>query len=365
MTIFYAELAIILLGFGAATLLFFRIPRLPKQPDSQNSLRISVVIPARNEEHTLPLLLSDLRQQTLQPFQIIVADDDSEDATSVVARSFGAEVLTLQDKPTGWIGKNWACQNGAEAAKGDVLLFLDADVRLAPNGLARIASTFSAEGTVSVQPFHQTQKGYEQGALLFNIVQLAANGSALPKPVNLGLFGPVIAISPEQYATAGGHAGVHTSVVEDLALAKKLRQAKIPFRVFIGDEDVSFRMYPSGFRSLWQGFSKNFATCAVKTPPWLFLLVTLLLASITSVPLHLVCSIARGEKIALVYAALYALWVVVLFLVSRRIGRYWPLAILLYPAPLLVFLLVFVYSGLLRLFHRNVRWKGRAIPLER
>ena len=365
MTGFYIELAIILLGFGAAALLFFRIPRLPKQLDTQSSLRVCVVIPARNEAHTLPLLLADLTQQTLQPYQIIVADDDSEDATSVVARSFGAEVLTLRDKPSGWIGKNWACQNGADAAKGDVLLFLDADVRMAPNGLARIVSAFAAGGTVSVQPFHQTQRAYEQCSLIFNMVHLSANGSALPKPVNIGLFGPVIAISLEHYLAAGGHAGVHTSVVEDMALAEKLRQANIPFRVFIGDTDVSFRMYPSGFRSLWQGFSKNLATGAAKTPPWLFLLVTLLLASITSVPLHLACSIARGEKIALLYAALYALWIGVLFLVSRRIGRYRPLAVLLYPAPLVVFMLVFVYSGALRLFRRNVKWKGRAIPLER
>jgi 4,4'-diaponeurosporenoate glycosyltransferase len=167
------------------------------------------------------------------------------------------------------------------------------------------------------------------------------------------------------YFAAGGHESVKSAVVEDLALAACLRRANIPFRIFVGDGEVSFRMYPAGFRSLWQGFTKNMATGAAKTPAGLFLLVVLFLASLTSAPLHLILSLARGEPLALLYGALYAFWVLALFLVGRRIGRYRPLAVLFYPLPLLVFFGVFLHSGLLRLFHGKVMWKGRAIPLER
>ncbi len=364
MTIFLIELTILALGFGAAALLFWRIPRLPEGRDS-GALRIAVVIPARNEALTLPLLLDDLSRQSLAPYEIIVADDDSEDETAAIARSFGAAVLSLRNKPDGWVGKSWACQQGAQASKGDVLLFVDADVRLGADGLSRLAAAYAAHGAFSVQPYHKTQKAYEQGSLVFNLVQIAANGSALPRPIDLGLFGPVVAISPMDYFSAGGHESVKSAVVEDLALAACLRRANVPFRIFVGDGSVSFRMYPAGFCSLWQGFTKNLATGAAKTPAGLFLLVVLFLASLASAPLHLVLSLARGEALALLYGILYLFWVVALFLMSRRIGRYRPLAVLLYPLPLLIFFCVFLHSGLLRLFHGKVWWKGRAIPLER
>ncbi|MCE5188675.1 MAG: glycosyltransferase [Eubacteriales bacterium] len=363
---FYIELAIILLGFAAAILLFYRIPRLPQAQGARNTQRVSVVIPARNEESTLPLLLADLAKQALAPFEILVVNDASEDATEQVARDCGAKVLTLNGKPDGWVGKSWACQKGAESADGELIVFLDADVRLSPDGLGRIVEAYrSANQTISVQPYHQTQKGYEQFSLLFNLIQVGANGTALPRPVPLGLFGPIIAISRADYFTAGGHESVKASIVEDMALACELRRANIPFRVFVGDRDVSFRMYPAGFRSLWQGFSKNLATGASKIPAWLILLVTLFVASVASVPLHLLLAGFRGEPVVLVYALLYGFWVLALFLIGRRIGRYSPAALLLYPVPLTIFLLVSLYSGYLRLFRRNVRWKGRAIPLER
>jgi len=364
MTGFWIELAIILLGLAAAALLFYRMPRLPEARGTSDHLRVSIVIPARNEEKTLPLLLSDLAKQTVAPLEIFVVDDASEDETANIARSFGARVLSPAEKPADWVGKSWVCQKGAEAATGDLFLFLDADVRLAPNALGRILAANAANGTVSVQPYHETQKAYEQFALFFNIIQVGAIGAALPAPKNLGLFGPVVAISRADYFAAGGHESVKASVLEDMAFAGQLRRVNIPFRLFIGDRGLSFRMYPSGFRSLLQGFSKNLATGAAKTPFWLILLVALFFASLASVPLHLILACLRGETIALLYAALYPLWVGALFLIGRRIGRFWPAAVLLYPLPLAFYLLIFLYSGLLRLFRCKVKWKGRAVPLE-
>ncbi len=365
MTGFWIELAIILLGFTAAALLFYRMSRLPGAHGTQSGLLVSLIIPARNEAKTLPLLLGDLMKQTVSPLEILVVDDASEDETANIAHSFGVRVLSPAEKPADWVGKSWACQQGAQAALGDVFLFLDADVRLAPNALCRILAAYEAGGTTSVQPYHTARKLYEQFALFFNIIQVGAIGAALPTPKNLGLFGPVFAISRSDYVAAGGHESVKGSVLEDMAFAGRLRRANIPFRLFVGDRDLSFRMYPAGFRSLLQGFSKNLATGVVKTPFWLILLVTLFFASLASVPLHLILALLRGEAIALLYAALYPLWVGALFLISRRVGRFRLSAVLLYPLPLAFYLLIFLYSGLLRLFRCKVKWKGRAVPLER
>ncbi|MEA4869416.1 MAG: glycosyltransferase family 2 protein [Christensenella sp.] len=365
MTIFIVELVIIILGLFAAALLFWRIPILPGATPIPAMPHVSIIIPARNEAETLPLLLANLEQQVVKPYEIIVADDESEDETAQIARSFGITVLSLRNKPAGWVGKSWACQQGALQATGDVFLFLDADVRLAPDGLAHIFSAYLENGTVSVQPRHMTQKPYEQCSLIFNLIQIAANGTALPKPVHLGLFGPIIAISRENYALAGGHEGIKSSVVEDMALADHLRQAGIPFQSFVGNANVSFRMYPAGVSALLQGFTKNLATGAAKTPAWLFLLVSLLLASVTSVAMHLILALARGEAALPLYGTLYLLWVMILFSASRKIGRYSPFAVALYPIPLIVFLLVFINSGIHRIFRIKVKWKGRAISLER
>ena len=361
---FWFDLVVIVLGFGACALLFWRIPLLPRG-GKPSQTRLSVIIPARNEEKTLPLLLQDLRAQDFVPHEIIVVNDESEDDTESVARKFGASVLNIHGKPEGWVGKCWACHTGAKAATGTSLLFLDADVRLAPGGLGRIMAEHEAHGVVSVQPYHATKRRYEQAALLFNLVQVGANGSALPRQIDLGMFGPVIALSREEYFAISGHERVKSAVVEDQALAKQLRQANIPFRTYIGDSGVSFRMYPAGFRLLWQGFSKNLATGAAKTPAWLFLLVTLMIASITSVPLNLVESLANGAPLVWLYGVCYAVWVIVLLIISARIGRFRPLAVLLYPLPLLVFFAVFLHSAAIRLFHGKVKWKGRAIELER
>ncbi|NCB06522.1 MAG: glycosyltransferase, partial [Clostridia bacterium] len=301
---FWFDLIVILLGFCAVALLFWRIPHLPRT-SATKPLKLTIIIPARNEEQTLPLLLQDLKRQRYVPHEIIVVDDDSDDKTASIARENGATVLSLHNKPSDWVGKSWACQQGARAATGDSLLFLDADVRLSAEGLGRIVAAHEATGVISVQPYHAAQRWYEQNALVFNLVQIGANGSALPRRADLGLFGPVILLSRADYDQIGGHESVKSAIVEDMALADQLRRAGIPFQIFVGDADVSFRMYPAGICSLWQGFSKNLATGAAKTPAWLFFLVVLFIASITSVPLNLSYALAGGSPLVWLYAALY------------------------------------------------------------
>lgn len=359
-------LLIILVGFLVAPFLFYKIPKLEKNKEaiSAGTLeRLSVIIPARNEKMSLPHLLADLTKDWEGEFEILVVDDGSEDDTYVLAKSFGVKVISVTEKPQGWLGKTYACHKGALEARGSLLLFLDADVRLNLRGLKRLLSTYETYGApLSVQPFHQPIKPYEELAFFFNILQVGANGIALPNPLNIGLYGPVILMSRTDYISVGGHEGVQGDVVEDMALGKKFHEKKMPFHLFVGDEDVAFRMYPDGFQGLYQGFTKNIASGAMRIPPLVFWMVFLFLSSLISVVLHLFRAGLQGDLLGVIaFFVGYILWVSFLFFVARKIGRFRWWTVLCYPVPLGVLLYVFSISLWKKITGKKVQWKGRSI----
>lgn len=360
------DLLIVCMGLLATPFLFYHFPRIGEGKGGQNLPAVSIIIPARNEAKTLPLLLEDLRDQSVKPLEIICADDGSSDGTGLIAEAFGVKVLSLSDKPDGWVGKNWACYNGANEAKGQLFLFVDADVRLGPHGLERLLQTYKDLGcALSVQPYHSTERWYEQFSLLFNLIQIGANGTALPKPLGVGLYGPVIMLSKEDYLAVDGHEGVRDSIIEDMALGQRLKDAGIPYRLFVGDPEISFRMYPDGFNSLIQGWVKNIAAGAAKTPPSLFWPVFLWITSMTSVPLHMAFFAVPGDSLWVgLYAALYVLWAALLYFLSKKIGGYRFLSILFYPILLIVLFAAFSVSAYKKVFGREVIWKDRSIGKE-
>ncbi|NLA71938.1 MAG: glycosyltransferase family 2 protein [Clostridiaceae bacterium] len=367
MTLTLIEISIVLVGLAVTGILFYRFPRLPEIKDEDKKFPVvSIIIPVRNEENNLSLLLNDLSRQTLPVCEIICVDDGSEDATAQVVRSWGAKLISAHNKPNGWLGKSWACKRGADVAKGEVFLFLDADVRLERNGLRKLVQAFSELGcTISVQPYHKTVKLYEQFSLIFNLVQTAANGAALPKPSGVGLYGPIIMIARSDYNQIGGHERVRRIIVEDMALGQQLKQADLPFRLFVGEEDISYRMYGDGFRSLLQGWIKNMAAGAARTSLPVLIMTFLWITSLASVPLQIVKFAVRGNVLWFsIYVLLYLVWVVVLRQLSKRVGEFRPLAIVLYPLLLIVFIGVFAVSMFKKLFGLKVTWKGRSINTE-
>lgn len=358
------DIGLVIAGLIASPLLFSRFSVLPRGHAEGRPLKVSVLIPARNEEHSLPLLLNDLSRQTYPVHEILCIDDDSTDRTGEVALSHGSKVISLREKPEGWIGKSWACQKGADAADGDLLLFLDADVRMGEDGVERIIYAYLDHGCViSVQPYHDVQETYEQFSMFFNIGQVAANGMGLPgKCRGLILFGPVILIRRSDYRKIGGHASIRERIVDDMALGERLRQNVIPYRLHLGDRKLSYRMYAGGFRDLYEGWMKNMAAGALKTPPLLFLLVFLWITSCTSVSLHFLFAAARMDMTGMaVYLLLYLVWIGELFRISRRIGNFAQWGILLYPVLLLFYIGVFLLSMVKRIFRLKVSWKGREI----
>jgi 4,4'-diaponeurosporenoate glycosyltransferase len=270
----------------------------------------------------------------------------------------------IEEKPDDWTGKAYACQCGADAASGDLYLFLDADVRLSPDALSSLVSAYEKTGhVISVQPYHRTERVYEQLSMFFNIIQVAANGLGLLfGRVHVGLYGPVIVISREAYESIGGHADAKNSVTEDLALGEALKRRGIPFELYHGGRGISFRMYGSGLKSLIEGWTKNYATGALKMPFLLLLAVFIWVSACMSPPYHLMVSAFAPVPFFWIYAALYPAWVLTLWRNTQRIGSFTILS-LLYPLLLLFFIGVFVVSLFKKLFGLPVKWKDRKIEL--
>jgi len=351
---------------------FFFLAQIPHCKKSTFKIKsypsVSIIIPARNEEKSLPILLASLKDQDFIPAEIIVVIDRSEDRTKEIAESAGVTIIQSEPLPKGWVGKTWACHQGSQAAKGNILIFLDADTYIEKDGLHKIIETYlRRDGVVSIQPYHKTKKLYEQLSAFFNIIGMGAMGTFtifgnLLKPI--GLYGPCVVMRKKHYLDIGGHAVVKGEVVEDLALGNKLKKKKIPIYCFGGKGTISFRMYPNGIRELVDGWSKGFATGAIKTHVPLLLAIIAWIGGGISATIYVVEAILNINTTAiLVWTLTYLGYTIQIYWVLFRLGTFRFYTALFYPVSLIFFLLIFLWSLFLTFIRRRVRWKGTTIPL--
>ncbi len=374
MTAPWSDLVVALLLLAAAGVplwLLRDLRTLPASPPAAAVHTVSVVIPARNEEQTLPALLASL--VGLAVAEVVVVDDDSSDDTSAVAVDAGARVVVAaRARPHGWTGKAWACQMGADATTGDLLLFLDADTVLAPgaiDGLVQLHHTHG--GLVSVQPHHRVVRGYEQLSAYFNAVALMASAAFTGRRSHRPMaFGPCLLTSRDDYQRAGGHQAVRGEILDDVSLARAYDRAGLPVTCVAGGAALSMRSYPGGLAQLVAGWTKNIASGASAASPPASLATVLWICAH-----HVVAAGAltgavevvtgRADGSAVLWAFAWTAAALQLRGVLRAAGtfRWWTWA--LFPLPLLAFDLVFARSALLTGVRRSVRWRGRPVDLRR
>lgn len=353
----------IFLGLACGILLFYRM-KVWKSPSiyKLEIELISVIIPARNEENNLKGLLQDLQKQTYPNIEVICIDDDSTDGTYAIAKQYNAKVLQVKNKPEGWIGKSFACSIGVQNAQGSIFLFLDADVRLAPNAIEEILQRKDGErNVVSVQPKHMVKKWYEQLSLFFNMIGGIALTENIPfSKGTAGLFGPVICISKSLYQEIGGHQAVKESILDDISLGKELQKIEVVPSCYIGNPTITFRMYPNEMKEMNQGWIKNFAAGAGSSSLFFLVITVIWVSGLIRTPLELVnFVVSENILFSFIYAIIYFLQVIVLYFPAKKIGNFKNTVLFLYPIPLLYFLLIFCISLYKKVFHRSVSWKGR------
>lgn len=365
---------ILLIFWGIGFLLLWQVRTLRSSKHfrgavSDKSPRVSVIIPARNEEQKIGIVLESLREQSFAPHEVLVVDDDSSDNTALIAQSYGVKVIKSNKIQVGWLGKPWACWQGAKKAEGDTLLFLDADTWLAKNGLEDIIQTFREKhGFITVQPYHITEKPYEQLSAFFNIIVLAGfNAFTIlgDKLKPSGGFGPCAICLRSDYFAVGGHEAVKNSVIENSVLGGIFRARGYPLGCYTGKVSIFFRMYPDGFRNLFAGWSKSFAAGSTSISKTTFFLIILWVTG---------CFEAFIEPAKLIMVSDYkALWLPILIYLLyaaqirwmlQKTGKFQNWTALFFPIPLAFFVFVMFWSVLEKIIFRKTKWKDRTVKFK-
>ena len=230
---------------------------------------VSIIVPARNEEANIAACLESLAIQTGVPFEIIVVDDHSTDRTQDIAGSFSprydnVRVIEAAPLPANCTGKNNAVSTGARAARGQWLLFTDADTVHLPGSLARAvteAKQFNAD-MLSYSPEQIAITFWEMAILPVVFAELARQYPPTkvsdPQSPIAAANGQYILIRREAYDAIGGHAAVANEILEDVALARLVKQSGRKLRFRYAADAVRTRMYRN-FAQLREGWTKNLA----------------------------------------------------------------------------------------------------------
>ncbi len=246
--------------------LFF--PRLQPNDKLEDQPLISVMIPARNEAEVIGTTLQKLRAQTYPNFEVLLLDDDSSDGTREVASiaSEGDIRITIHSGkplPPRWSGKSWACQQLAQQARGDILLFTDADVRWEPEALAAVVALMQRghADMLTVWPTQETATFAERftvPAMTFVILgYLPILGvHHIPLSSFAAANGQCMAWKRKTYWQTGGHEAVADNVLDDVTLARLAKARGGRIRMADGNNLIHTRMYRD-WQTARDGFAKN------------------------------------------------------------------------------------------------------------
>jgi chlorobactene glucosyltransferase len=249
------------------------LPRLERAPPpaGDDALRITVIIPARDEETNIAHCLESVLAQDYPQDRVgvLVVDDHSVDSTAAIVRSLGERHprITLIDSPPlppRWVGKSHACWIGARTAAPATqwLCFIDADVTVARGALSSAVHSALTQrlDLLSLMP-HQELRSFAErlilpcGLILLSFLQDLRQSQARSGN-DVAATGQFMLVRRDAYEAVGGHAAVCTAICEDLEFARRLKQSGRSVLLMGGDDLLSTRMY-TGWRTLWPGLAKN------------------------------------------------------------------------------------------------------------
>lgn len=343
--------------------------RLPR--GAQVSERVSVLIPARNEERRLPALLASLQSQRgVGDMEILVLDDDSSDGTPrVIAHAAAADqrvhaVIDSRPVPEGWLGKTWACQRLAEAASGTVLVFCDADVVLADDAVAGAVAELREADLALISPYPRQIAVTWLERLVQPLLQwswlttLPLTRAERSSRASLSAAnGQFLAVDAATYQAAGGHSAVRGEVLDDIALLRAIKATGGHGGVADGTPVATCRMYESP-ADLMEGYSKSlWSAFGSRTGA---ILVSSVLLLVYVIPLvALVVPTTSGPQRTWAAIAFLSALTGRIVIARRTQAQVWP-DVLAHPISILI-LIGLVARSWVKRQRGTLTWKGRTL----
>ncbi len=324
---------------------------------------VSVLIPARNEHQNIVQCLTAVMAQQYGTTEIIVLDDESTDATARMVESFSGidkRITLIHGKPlpADWIGKNWACHQLSESAQGRYLLFLDADVRLRPEALSYAMDLLRRKAGEMLTVF-PTQLMRSLGEwlvvplmnwLLLTFLPLKKVYSS-PRRAFVAANGQFLLIERKLYDRIGGHQAVRDSIVEDMAIARRVKAAGSRLITALGGRYVHCHMY-DGFPGSFKGFTKNYYP-GFRLNPAVFLAMVIGIGALMLAPFGFVLTGHQALTPLLLVLAGRAL-------ISVRSGQNILINVILHPFQMVV-MIILGFNSVIAYKTKRIEWKNRQI----
>jgi Glycosyl transferase family 2 len=337
---------------------------------------VSVLIPARNEERVIGEAVRTVLVNEGVDLELLVLDDHSDDATAAIVESIAREdgrvrLISGPELPAGWCGKQHACWTLAQHARHPVLVFLDADVRLAPDALGRMSAFLARAGADLASGIpHQETVGFLEKLLIPLIHFIMLGFMPIPSmrrtrmPSLSAGCGQLFIIRRDAYFRAGGHAAIRASRHDGIKLPRLFRAAGLKIDLFDATDLAECRMYWSA-RDVWNGLAKN-AGEALASPGLIAPMTIILLGGQVLPFLLLIPVVANWPKpwtslqAYLLLTAVAAAWLPRFAAVARF--RLPITSAILHPLGVFVLVAIQWYAFLLNLIGRPTAWKGRPLP---
>ncbi|MEX2192086.1 MAG: glycosyltransferase [Nitrosarchaeum sp.] len=228
--------------------------------------KVSIILPARNEEEFIGKCLDSLIEQDYTNYEIIVVDDSSDDATGKIISEYAKKnskiiSVSAQIKPDGWMGKNWACMEGYKKATGELLLFTDADTKHSQNVISLAVAhllSFNLDA-LSAIPKMRTMDFWTRITLPMISTFLHTRFSAIrvndPSKKTAYFFGSFFIIKQKTYKEVGMHEGVKHEIIEDGALGKKVKESGHKMKMTRGDHLIE-AVWARDKSTLWNALKR-------------------------------------------------------------------------------------------------------------
>jgi len=336
--------------------------------------RISVLVPARNEEANIGKCVSDLLAQDYPDYQLIVLDDNSTDRTWEILQDLASKDTRLKlikgkPLPDDWLGKHWACQQLSEEADGEMLLFIDADTMHEPDMLRSTAAAMKGEDAalISVLP-HQIVVTWSEMLSIpaFYLGMLCGVPIGLTRlqrnPLLFACLGQFLIFRRDAYLASGGYAAVRQNVVDDLAIGRRINAMRLRYCLLDGYRHISCRMY-SNLDQVWKGLTKStFAT--FNFDPFfivfMYLLVILIFLSPLAVLIAAIFIPAFPLQVTMV-AGIGVILALLLWILNIRRFHFPLYLVLTYPAST-VFMTIIAMASMVLTMQGKAKWKDRLMP---